>query len=207
VNTRVLEQDRRVENRCQNPATGRAETLMQRARRAAVPLASSLVGTLAGGALAVGLVGCSALSPATIATPYAAADGVNGSLTNAADGSTVELRNMLIVAGAAGSGLVVGTLANSGQSAVQVLIGLQQTGTGTGPAPTRIAVPAGGAVQLGVGGPAQVVLTGVPVAGRVAALTAQTTGGGTVDLTVPVMAPEGFYSTLTPPPVTPSQTP
>jgi hypothetical protein len=190
VNSRVVEQDRRVENR----------TAARRpVRRSAVPLASSLVGTLAGGALAVGLVGCSAFSPATIATPYAAADGANGALTNAADGSTVELRNMLIVAGtSAGSGLVVGTVANSGQSPVQVEISLQQSGNGTAPAPTRIAVPANGAVQLGPA-PAQVVLAGVPAAGGVAALTAQTTSGGTVDLTVPVMAPLGFYATFTPP--------
>jgi hypothetical protein len=166
-----------------------------------LPAASSLVGTLAGGALSTVLVGCSVLSPATIATPYAAADGVAGSLSNAADGSTVELRNMLVVAGQSGDrGLVVGTLANSGPSPVQVRLGLTPTPGETGAAPATITVPARGAVQLG-SGKDQVVLDGVPEAGRLVQITVQTSTGGAEELALPVMAPLGYYASLTPPPL------
>jgi hypothetical protein len=179
----------------------------RRAGRAAVPFASGLAGTFAAAVLGTTLVGCSALSPATIATPYAAADGVDGSLTNAADGSRVDLRNMLIVAGAeGGAGQLIGTLTNSGDQPVQVQVGLTPPDPNTQPEEKTITVPAAGAVQLGTPEVA-VVLSGVPAAGRMVGLTVRTQGGGVDDLTVPVMAPQGFYATLTPPAVTPTPTP
>jgi hypothetical protein len=157
------------------------------------------------GVLGTVLAGCSALSPATIATPYAAADGVDSSLSDVADGSTVKLRNMLIVTGPEGGrGQVIGTLTNTGTGPVQVLMALSAAAQGA--APTPVTVPAGGAVQLGAGD-SRVVLDDVPAAGRMAGLTVTTQGGGTADLTVPVMAAEGFYASLTPPPPSPTATP
>ena len=175
-----------------------------RSRRTA-PLAPGLTGALAAALLGVTLTGCSALSPATIATPYAAADGVEGSLTDAADGSRIDLRNMLIVAGdKGGAGNLVGTLANSGSKPVQVKIGLTPASADAQPVTVNVTVPANGAVQLGdpAGSAGAVVLVDVPPAGRMAGLTVSTEGGGVEDLTVPVMLAQGYYSTLTPAPVT-----
>lgn len=183
MNGSVVPPDRRVEDRPgigRRPRTGR-------------------FGPLAAAVLTAGLAGCAGLSPATIATPYAAADGVAGSLSNAADGSSVELRNMLVVAAeSGGTGRLVGTLANSGSTPVQVLVGLTPTPGAAGAAPATIAVPAKGAVQLG-NGKGEVLLAGVPAAGRLVSITAQTGTGGAAQLRLPVVAPVGYYQTLAPP--------
>lgn len=173
--------------------------------RRAVPFASGATGAVAAGLLGVALTGCSALSPATIATPYAAADGVEGSLTNAADGSTISLRNMLIVAASAtaekGAGNLVGTITNSGDKPVDVQVALTPESPDQQPVNATVTVPANGALQLGTP-EMSIVLVDVPAAGRMASITVQTQGGGRDDLTVPVMAPQDFYATLTPAPVT-----
>ena len=176
-----------------------------RGARHGVPFRSGLAGTVAAGALGLALTGCSVLSPAITATPYAAADGVEGSLTNAADGSTIDLRNMLIVTGEKGGpGNLVGTLANSGSKPVQVKIGLTPASADAQLVTSTVTVPANSAVQLGdpEESAGAVVLVDVPAAGRMAGLTVSTDGGGVDNLTVPVMLAQDYYATLTPAPVT-----
>lgn len=174
----------------------------RRARRGAAPVASGLAGAAAAAALGLALTGCSALSPATIATPYAAADGVEGNLTSAADGSVVQLRNMLIVTtDKGGAGQLIGTLTNNSDQPVRLEVGLTPSDPAAAPGETKqITVPGNGAVQLGTEA-ATVVLQGVPAAGRMAGLTVRSGSGGSDDLTVPVMLAQDYYATLTPPPV------
>ena len=168
-------------------------------RRAGLPLAAAVLG-----ALSVLLAGCSELSPDTIATPYAPGDGVSANVTNPADGSYIGLRNFLIVAAPEGdAGRVVGTVVNTGATPVQVALAADQ-GSSTAPVTIRVDVPAFGIAQVGSDEGTQRILGETPGAGRMMPMRAATTSGGAVDLTVPVLAPVGFYATLTPPPPTPS---
>jgi hypothetical protein len=168
-------------------------------RRAGLPLAAAALG-----ALSVLLAGCSELSPDTIATPYAPGDGVSANLTNPADGSYVGLRNFLIVAASEGdAGRVVGSVVNTGTTPVQLSLAADQ-GASTAPVVVRVDVPALGVTQVGSDEGTQMLLGATPGAGRMMPIRAATTSGGAVDLTVPVLAPVGFYATLAPPPPTPA---
>jgi len=171
-----------------------------RRRRTGLPLAVVAL-------LALFLAGCSELSPDTIATPYAPGDGVSANVTNPADGSYIGLRNFLIVAAADGSaGRVVGTVVNTGAQPVQVALAADQ-GASTAPVTVQVEVPAFGLTQVGSDQGTQMILGETPGAGRMMPMRAATTSGGAVDLTVPVLAPVGFYATLTPPPPTPTLVP
>ncbi len=153
-------------------------------------------------AVAVGLAGCSVLSPATVIKPYAAADGVGLDLP----GGTVSLRNFLVVGTAKGKpAAVVGTVVNDGPTDVQV--GLQSDlGATAQPTQTVVEVDAHSAVQVGPGQKVTMVIPQLPVdPGSVTAISAATQSGGRADVDVPVLLPQGEYSSLTPSP-TPSET-
>jgi hypothetical protein len=151
------------------------------------------------------LSGCSVLSPDTIATPYPPGDGINATVTNPADGSSVDLRNFLVVAAAEGTaGRVVGAVVNTGAQPVELSLAAAQGASTT--RPTTVEVPPGGITQVGSDDGTQMILEQTPGAGRMIAMRAATTSGGAVDMLVPVLAPVGFYATLTPPP-TPTATP
>src|SRR5262249_18430993 len=108
-------------------------------RRAGLPLAAAALG-----ALSFLLAGCSELSPDTIATPSAPGDGVSPNVTTPADGSYIGLRNFLVVAAAEGdAGRVVGTVVNTGATAVQLALAADQ-GASTAPVTVRVDVPAFG---------------------------------------------------------------
>jgi len=148
-------------------------------------------------ALVIGLTGCSDLSPATITTPYPAADGVGIDLP----GTQVALRNFLVVSTAQGApGAVIGSVVNDGGSPIQVSL---QTDLGASTQPTQTLVQVGphASVQLGPDQTQKMVISALAVPpGAVTEISAATALGGRADVAVPVLLPQGQYATLTPGP-------
>ena len=158
---------------------------------------------LATGVLALGLAGCAVTSPAVIRTPYPASDGIDADLP----GTDVGLRNLIVIGAAKGTEAeLIGSVINTGTADAR--INLQAAvGESGQPSQTTVAVGAGETVQFGPGdNQTPVTITDLAVApGDVTGLTASTTSGGRVDLSVPVLTPEGDYAGITPPAAT--QTP
>jgi hypothetical protein len=151
---------------------------------------------------AVTLAGCSVLSPATIITPYPAADGVGLVLP----GTSVALRDLLVVGTAKDApATVIGTVVNDGDSPVEVSLQADPGATGQ-PTQTLINVGAHSSVQLGPDQTNKMVISDLAVApGAFTSLSAATQAGGRADINVPVLLPQGIYASLTPAPV-PSET-
>jgi hypothetical protein len=154
-------------------------------------------------ALAVVLSGCSTLSPSTISDPYPAADGINLNLP----GSTVALRNFLVIGASKGDpAVVVGALINNGPTEVDVAL-QADLGDTAQPTQTVVKVDANSSVQIGPGQKFEMSIPQLPVEpGATTALSAATTAGGRTELTVPVLRPEDQYKNLTPAPTTPAAT-
>ena len=158
-------------------------------------------------AVAVGLTltGCSELSPRLVAQ-YPAADGVNLNLP----GSQVELRDFVVIGTAKGApATVLGSVVNNGPAAIQVSL-QSDVGTGAQAAETKVTVPSQGVVELGPNETQTMSIASLAVEpGAVTAISAATVQGGTADVDVPVLPPQGPYASLTPAPVasaTPSVT-
>ena len=160
--------------------------------------------TLATAALAVSLVGCSALSPRVITTPYPAADGVQLNLP----GTGAKLRDFLVVGTAMGaSAEVIGAVVNDGDSPIQISL-QADLGASAQPTQTLVRVEANGYVRIGPDQAVQMEIPELPVIpGGVMAISAATASGGTASFEVPVLSPEGDYADLTPPPTTAAPTP
>jgi len=154
-------------------------------------------------ALAVVLSACSTLSPSTISDPYPAADGINVNLP----GSTVALRNFLVIGAAKGApAVVVGALVNNGPTEVEVAL-QADLGETAQPTQTVVRVGANSSVQLGPDQKFEMSIPQLPVEpGATTTLSAATTAGGRTELTVPVLRPENEYTALTPAPTTPAAT-
>ena len=152
--------------------------------------------TLAGAAaLALSLSACSTQSPALVPS-YPASDGVSGTIGD----SGVDLRNFLVVGSAQGSAAdVLGVIVNDNASQVTVSV-LADAGASAQASQTQVQVPAHGATSVGPGtGQTAVSIPELSVApGADTTLMAQTQGGGTADLTIPVLPPQGYYSSITP---------
>ncbi len=152
---------------------------------------------LSAAALALpGVAGCSFNSPQTTATTYAAADGSNAAITDAATGTAVDLRNFLLVGSdKGGPGTLIGAVVNNGTEPVTVeftvLDGDSSVGSG------RVTAEPGVLTKVGPGSD-EVSLTSVPAApGAVLQLKAQTGAGG-AQMSLPVMAAEGPYADIAP---------
>jgi hypothetical protein len=152
---------------------------------------------LATGVLALGLAGCAVTSPAVIRTPYPASDGIDADLP----GADVGLRNLIVIGAAKGSEAeLIGSVINTGTTDARINLQAAVGETGQ-PSQTTVAVGAGETVQFGPGtNQTPVTITDLAVApGDVTGLTASTTSGGRVDLSIPVLTPEGTYAGITPP--------
>jgi hypothetical protein len=167
---------------------------------------------VATGVVAVGaaltLSGCVLASPAVTKTPYPASDGNNGSITDPATKSTVNLANFLVVTTAKGApGSLVGSVVNSGSTDVTVQLSVAPDGAATSSL-GQVTVPAAAGKSVKIEPDATALtLPSVPQPpGSVLTLVATTSGGGSVRLTIPVMAANNEYSTLTPS-ATPTDTP
>ncbi|GAB6901069.1 hypothetical protein [Kineosporia succinea] len=155
---------------------------------------------LATSVLALGLAGCSVLNPAVIKDPYPASDGIDADLPGQGRSSTVLLRNLMVIgAEKGGEAELIGSVINRGttDARVQLQAAVGETGQ---PSQTTVAVPAGSSVQLGPGAnQTPVSISSLAVdPGALTGLTASTTNGGRIDLSLPVRLPEGDYATVTP---------
>jgi len=132
------------------------------------------------------------MSPMQTAMPYQPADGV------AVDLGDVQIRDLLIIAGAKGEvGVLSGMVVNKGKQAAVITF---RAGSGGGAATREI--PAGRQARLsGVEGTAPVTLPDISAApGGMVRLTVGTPAGGNPEVSVPVMLPDGIYSGITPGP-------
>jgi hypothetical protein len=167
---------------------------------------------VATGVVAVGaaltLSGCVLASPAVTNNPYPASDGSAATITDPASKTTVKLVNFLVVGTAKDkAGSLVGSVINTGTADVTVQLSVTSDADGTTSiGEAAIPVAGGKAVQVGPAATA-LTLSSVPQPpGSVLTLVAKTNGGGSVKVTVPVMAAANEYATLTPSP-TPTETP
>jgi hypothetical protein len=169
------------------------------ARRRARALAAAGAVLVAAGALA----GCSTRSPATITTPYAAADGVNVDL-----GDIVALRDVLVVGEKKGGrGAVVGTVVNRTDKTVVVELAAQ-LGPNAAFGQSRVSVPPNGSVLVGPGSKHEMLVDDLPVGpGEVIEMSAASADAGATYFKAPVLAAQGQYESLTPPPTTEPPTP
>ena len=163
----------------------------------------ALAGAGLAAVLASATAGCSAMSPATITTPYAASDGVNVDLSD-----DVGLRNFLVVAPEeGGQGAVVGAVVNDGDRSVTVQL-TADLGESTQPYLTEITVPANSQVLVAPGEKQEMVVKDIPAEpGGVIRMTAASASTGSDEFPVPVLPPEGEYADLTAPPTTEPPTP
>ena len=161
------------------------------------------VAVSAAATLTLGLAGCSTFSPATITTPYPAADGSSVSIAD----SGVKLRNFLVVSAAKGGpGQVIGAVVN--ETARPVVVTMQTDLGPTGqPSQTTIKVRAHGITQVGPEG-TPVSISDTPAApGALMSISANYEPAGGITLTVPVFAPSGVYASYTAAPTTAAPTP
>ncbi|MFI7586627.1 hypothetical protein ACIB24_06080 [Spongisporangium articulatum] len=158
------------------------------AARLAGPTAVVAVGVL-------GLAGCASLnSPATIRTPYAAADGTTVKLPD----TSLTLSNFLVVGTAKDQPAeVVGAVINGGDQQVQLSL-TADPGSTAQPGETVVVVPAHGIARIG---PDQDTSMPLPqlaeVPGAEMTLSAATTATGATDLVVPIVRPTLYYAGLT----------
>jgi hypothetical protein len=155
--------------------------------RAATTLAKALATSVAAAAV---LSGCQVMSPIQTTVPYQPANGVPVDL------GAVQIRDLVVVSRAKGevgtlSGMVVNT------SAQPVIIRFA-----AGAASNATTVPADSQTRLsGVAGTEPVTLPSIDAApGGVVKVTVSTPAGGASDVSVPVLLPDGIYTTITPAP-------
>ncbi len=151
-----------------------------------LPCVLALAGTLAGATMAVS--GCSTMSPLQTAVSYNPSDG-----TPATSGQ-VDARNLLIVAGEEGGpGTLSGYLVNNGDSPVRV--GFQTRAESESNAPPNASVDLAGREATPITGITFPRVDAPP--GALTEIFLVTPAGKTL-VTVPVMAPIGYYATLSP---------
>jgi len=140
------------------------------------------------------LAGCSYLSPVQTSADYQTSDGVPVDL------GSVQIRNLLVVAGAKDSpGVLVAQIVNTGSFDATVRFTVAGS-TGTGTDVVRASVPPGGSTTLAAGA-TELTLPSVPaIPGGLVTLDVQTADSGTTPVSVPVLAPEGHLADQTPAP-------
>jgi hypothetical protein len=150
-------------------------------RRPAAALAAVLVGS------SIALAACQTMSPVQTDVPYQPADGININL------GTVDARGLVLVTAAKGAaGVVVGSLINNGRDPVTVTFltpEQAQSSSANGPS-----VQVSGSQQVPITG---IQLENVPAApGDMTNIVLQTKAGQAF-ANVPVLLPDGYYSTST----------
>jgi outer membrane lipoprotein SlyB len=158
-----------------------------------IPRARVLTGATISVAV-LALSGCQLASPIQTNVPYQSADGV------AVDLGDVQVRDLVIVTDAKGGvGTLSGLVVNRSAAPVTVTFA-----TGPGAlASTRAVIPAGAPTRLsGVEGVTPVTIPSVPAApGDMVSVVVSTPDAGAPVVSVPVLLPTGYYSSITPPPV------
>lgn len=152
---------------------------------------------LTGAAISVAVLalsGCQLTSPIQTNVPYQPADGV------AVDLGDVQVRGLVIVTDAKGGvGILSGLVVNRSNGPVTVTFA-----TGPGAlASARAVIPAGAPTRLsGVEGVTPVTIPTISAApGDMVNVVVSTPDAGAPVVSVPVLLPTGYYSSITPPPV------
>jgi hypothetical protein len=135
------------------------------------------------------LSACGYFSQTTTELDYNPSDGVSASIGD------VGARNLLVVGNKGSEGLVSGALINNGTTDTTVTISAEGS-----PQPVQISVAPGQLISLGSGPDQRSVVVGdlKQAAGSVLKLTLSSPQGGEVPVTVPVLAPQFEYATVTP---------
>lgn len=169
------------------------------------PTPRRLAGLMMAGSLPL-LAGCGT-SPSGTSTPYDPSDGVSASV------GVVDVRNLLVVGSAANApGVVSAVLLNDSAKPVTVTVGTPEGAT------SEVEVPAQGSVLLGSQTGAPSASPGIGTArsavvqfaalpqppGATMAVTLSTPDGGTTTVTVPIMAAQLEYASITPTVVAPT---
>jgi hypothetical protein len=138
-------------------------------------------------AVALIVSGCGVLAPVSTDEPYIPADGVPLSIPG------LDLRNLGVVTSAeGGSGVLIGQLVNTTDSATSVSFGIQ----GGDAAATTVIVPANSGETISDASN-QVTLDALPApAGSMLMLTVTTREAGENVVQVPVLLDDGYYSGL-----------
>ena len=145
-------------------------------------------GLVAAGAVA--LSGCQTQSPIQTQFAYQPADGV------AVDLGTVQVRDLVVVAGAQDQpGVLSGVVVNRGAQPVRVSFATAAGGQAS------VEAAAGTSTRLGGGTTASpAMLPKVATApGGLLQIEVSTPEGGAQNVTVPLLLPQGYYQTVTPP--------
>jgi hypothetical protein len=144
------------------------------------------------------LTGCSASNPIATEKTYAASDGMNGSITDPATGTAVQLRNFLVVGSKKGApGTLIGAVINQGTTPVTVTLTVLDAAGKTPVGTDTVSVKPGELTQVGPAGTV-VTVTSMPTdPGTVIQLRADTGSGGEL-IDLPVLAAEGAYASLAP---------
>jgi hypothetical protein len=163
----------------QAPSTSGRNPLVRHPLRALVPLAAL------GAALA--LSGCETQSPIQTNVAYVATDGVPVDL------GSVQLRDLVVISdGKDKPGVLSGAIINTGSTEQRVAFATDSS------QPVFTTIPAHSVQQLS--SPTQVQLPSVPAPGDVVRLRVESPSSPAAVVTVPVLAPQGYYSTLAPTP-------
>lgn len=164
--------------------------------RIAGPKGTPVAPVLAAAALAaavLALSGCQSFSPMQTNVAYQPADGV------AVDLGDVQIRDLLVVSAARGEiGTLSGLMVNTGEEAATITFA-------TGPdSAARAFIPAGGQARLsGAGVSTPVTLPSIDAApGDMITVIVSMPAAGAPQVSVPVLPPTGYYTSLTPAPVT-----
>ncbi|WP_076261793.1 hypothetical protein [Intrasporangium flavum] len=147
----------------------------------------------AGLALAAVTAGCQVNSPVQTDVAYVPADGVP------ADVGQLAVRNLVLVGDGTGQAVVTGSAINLGTDPMTVKF-VPQAAQGATAAPSGSEVPLGPREQVDLAGKG-LQLSGVTAKpGTLVPVTITSSTGGTTVAQVPVLPPDGYYSTATPAP-------
>jgi hypothetical protein len=145
-------------------------------------------------AAALSLSGCQVMSPIQTSVSYQPAEGV------AVDLGDVQIRDLVVVTGAKGEvGTLSGMVVNNGTEPVTVSFAAAASGS-----PVSAVAPAKSQTRLsGIEGTKAVTLPSIAAGpGGILKVTIGTPTAGASEVSVPVLAPDGYYATITPAPPT-----
>jgi hypothetical protein len=148
---------------------------------------------LAGVALAAVTTGCQVNSPVQTNEQYVPADGVPANVGQLA------LRDLALVGDGKGTVVISGSAINLGQQDMTVQIAAQAD-------PNAATPPTGSELQLGPREQVNLTTKGLQLSavtakpGAIVPVTVTSSTGGTTVVKVPVLAPVGYYATVTPAP-------
>ncbi|MEO7131669.1 MAG: hypothetical protein ABIZ07_09880 [Dermatophilaceae bacterium] len=163
---------------------------MKRRILALLPSRRTFVALASATALTAVASGCSMFSPVQTNVPYDPADGVSASV------GPLDVRDLLLVGTGTGPAVISGSALNTGDQDLTVQFASEEGGATSGGAELQLAPRE--QVDLSTKG---LTLNGITAkAGAVTNIMVNSSVGGQTVVGVPVLAPAGYYATITPAP-------